>query len=125
MLCAPDIPAEADDIAERPRTDALRLSATDFPYVVVDTAAGLDEHTLAAIEQLDRPRLRLHHGRGSVRSLRKELDALDPLGMTAPRRHLVVNRADARVGLDVGDVEAVLGMSRRPPSPARRPCRSR
>ena len=31
-------------------TRVLRLLARDFPYVVVDTAAGLDERALAAIE---------------------------------------------------------------------------
>jgi pilus assembly protein CpaE len=46
----------------------------------------------------------------AVRSLRKALDALDHLGMTAARRHLVLNRSDARVGIEPGDVENVLGM---------------
>ena len=45
-----------------------------------------------------------------VRSMRKEIDALDALGMTTQRRHLVVNRADNRVGLTVRDVEEVIGM---------------
>jgi pilus assembly protein CpaE len=76
----------------------------------VDTAAGLDEHTLGAIEQSTDLVFVCAMDVASVRSLRKEIDALDQLGMTAARRHLVVNRADARVGLEVGDVQAVLGM---------------
>jgi pilus assembly protein CpaE len=45
-----------------------------------------------------------------VRSLRKELDVLDRLGMTSARRHLVLNRADAKVGMESRDIEDFLGM---------------
>ena len=46
----------------------------------------------------------------TVRGLRKALDALDLLGMTKQRRHLVLNRSDDRVGLSTGDVEATVGL---------------
>jgi pilus assembly protein CpaE len=109
-LCAPDTPAEGDEVGYEHAAHALRTLATSFRTVVVDTAAGLDEHTLAAIEQSTDLVFVCPPDVAAVRSLRKELDALDHLGMTAAGRHLVLNRADARVGIEPGDVENVLGM---------------
>jgi pilus assembly protein CpaE len=45
-----------------------------------------------------------------VRNLRKEIDALDRLGLTKARRHFILNRADTHVGLEVADVEAAVGL---------------
>jgi pilus assembly protein CpaE len=82
-----------------------------MPIVVVDTAAGLNEHTLAVVEQATDLLLVSTMDVSSIRGMRKELDLLDALGLTEPRRHLVLNRADSKVGLTVHDVETVLGMS--------------
>jgi pilus assembly protein CpaE len=46
----------------------------------------------------------------SVRSLRRELDALDRLGMTHQKRHLIINRFDAPGGARPEDVEVAVGM---------------
>jgi len=109
-LCAPDTPAEADDVTYEHAATAISLLSGEFATVVVDTPSGLGAETLAAIEvstdlvfvcSLDVP---------AIRGLRKELDALDRLGMTTQRRGLVLNRADSKVGLAPADVEEVLGM---------------
>ena len=46
----------------------------------------------------------------SVRATRKEVEMLDLLGLKDQQRHFVVNRADARVGLPVSEVEATVGL---------------
>jgi pilus assembly protein CpaE len=46
----------------------------------------------------------------SARSLRKELDILDRLGLLSAARHLILNRSDAKVGMDAKDIEALLAM---------------
>jgi pilus assembly protein CpaE len=109
-LCAPETPAEGDEVGYEHAASALRTLARSFSTVVVDTAAGLDEYALAAIEQSTDLLFVCPPDVAAVRSLRKELDALDRLGMTDARRHLVLNRADARVGIEARDVEDVLGM---------------
>jgi pilus assembly protein CpaE len=109
-LCAPETPAQGDEVRYEHAASALRTLAESFPTVVVDTAAGLDETALAAIEQSTDLLFVCPIDVAAVRSLRKELDALDHLGMTVARRHLALNRADARVGIEPGDVEDVLGM---------------
>jgi pilus assembly protein CpaE len=109
-LCAPEIPAEADELSPDVTARAIELLSQEFRYVVVDTAGGLDEHCLAALEvatdfvfvgNMDVP---------TVRALRKEIEALDHLGMTKQHRHFVLNRSDSRVGLDPSDVEATVGL---------------
>ncbi|MFP5316923.1 MAG: CpaE family protein [Acidimicrobiia bacterium] len=109
-LCAPLFPADADDIAPTTVGHVLDLLALEFDYVVVDTAAGLDEAALAAIERSSDLVLVCATDVPSVRSMRKALDALDLLGMTTAARHLVLNRSDAKVGLARRDIEATIGL---------------
>ncbi|HKA85299.1 MAG TPA: hypothetical protein VKD21_15615, partial [Acidimicrobiales bacterium] len=44
------------------------------------------------------------------RNLGKSLDVLDRVGLLPESRHFVLNRSDARVGIEPSDVEAALGM---------------
>ena len=78
---------------------AINLLQEEFAYVVVDTDAGLGERTLAAIDSATDLVFLCATDVPSVRSLRKELEALDILGMVRQHRHFVLNRADAKVGL--------------------------
>jgi pilus assembly protein CpaE len=111
VLAAPDTPPDADEVSAEDAAAAVRLLGAEMPTVVVDTGAGLDEHTLAVVEHATDLLLVSTMDVSSIRSLRKELDLLDALGLTEARRHLVLNRADSKVGLHVHDVETVLGMS--------------
>lgn len=108
-LCSPSSPAAAEAITSDDVTRAITLLLGELRYVVIDTGAGLDEATLAAIDistdlvlvsGLDVP---------SVKALRKEIEALDLLGMVAQHRHFLLNRADSRVGLVLADVERTIG----------------
>lgn len=111
VLCGSPQPEDADTVADHHVTSILRLLAREFAYVVVDTPAGLDERTLASIEQCTDLLLVSSFDVSSLRSLRKGIETLDKLGVVEPHRHLVLNRADAKVGLSVADVEAVIGMT--------------
>lgn len=102
-------PVDADSIRPAHIMQALPLLAENFDYVLVDTAAGLDERALAAIDCATDLLLVSSLDVTSIRSLRKALDALDHLGVNADRR-LVLNRADSRVGLDPTDAEEAIGM---------------
>lgn len=110
VLAGPTNPVDAGDLTAAQSAHVLALLAGELPWVVVDTAAGLDEHALVAIDAATDLVFVCSLDITSVRSLRKELDALDELGIVGARRHLVLNRADSRVGIDAGDVEAVVGL---------------
>ncbi len=109
-LCAPESPVEGEEIPAEQTRRTLELLADEFSYVVVDTSAGISEHTLTALELSTDIVLVCSMDVPSVRSLRKVVTALDDLGMTSQRRHFVLNRADARVGLDPGDIEKTVGL---------------
>lgn len=110
VLAGSGRPEEGEAVTEEVVGRVLDLLVRDFPYVIVDTAAGLDERALAAIEQATDIVLLASMDVASVRNLSKEVDALNRLGFTSARRHFVLNRADTRVGLEVADVEVAVGM---------------
>lgn len=109
-LCAPRTPAESDYITADHVTQLLTQLASQFQYVVVDTAPGLGEHCLATLEQatdgvwicgMDVP---------SVRGLHKCLDVLRELNLMPQERHIVMNFADRKSGISIQDVEATLNV---------------
>jgi pilus assembly protein CpaE len=110
VLCAPSDPAIGERITAEQCASVLKLLTQEFAYVVVDTSAGLTEQTLAALEASSDILFICSMDIGSVRSLRKELEALDELGMTSQGRHFVLNRADSRVGLQASEIEQTVGL---------------
>jgi pilus assembly protein CpaE len=109
VLAGAHDPVDAESIALSHVSTVLPLLAQSFDYVVVDTPAGLDERTLAAIECATDLLLVSSLDVTSIRSLRTAIDALNQIGVTTERT-LVLNRADAKVGLDRSDAEEALRM---------------
>ena len=109
LLAGATDPVDAESIRQEHVTAMLPLLAQSFDYVVVDTAAGLDELTLAALDCATDVLLVSSLDVTSIRSLRKATDALDHIGITAERT-MLLNRADSKVGLDPSDAEQVMGM---------------
>lgn len=111
VLAGSGLPEEGEAVTDAVATQILYMLARDFAYVVVDTAAGLDERALAAAERATDLVLVATLDVASIRNLGKEIDALDRLGMTRAGRHFLLNRADSRVGLEVSDVEVAIGLT--------------
>ena len=80
VLAGAHDPVDADAIGHAHVSEVLPLLAQNFDYVIVDTPAGLDERTLAAIECATDLLLVSSLDVTSIRSLRKALDALDHIG---------------------------------------------
>ena len=108
-LCAPPNPVDADHITPDQITHLLEQLSQEFQYVVLDTAPGMPEIGLAAMEQctdvvwvsaMDIP---------SLRGLRSGLEVLRQLEIMPESRHVVLNMADAKAGLNVRDVESTIG----------------
>ena len=95
----------------RARTSRRLLAslAREFRYVVVDTAPGLSEQTLAALDRATDVVMLSSMDVPGVRGLRKELDVLRELCMIPAGRHVVMNFADPKGGLSVRDVETTIG----------------
>jgi pilus assembly protein CpaE len=102
-------PVDAESIQPAHVTQVLQLLAQNFDYVVVDTSAGLDDRTLAALESATDLLGVSSLDVTSIRSLHKAFDTLDRLGLNMERKFLL-NRADSKVGLKPSDAEEVMGM---------------
>lgn len=110
VMCAPEDPADADDINFEQSVAIIKALSQAFDYVVIDTCAGLDPHALSVSEIATDLVFVCSVDVSSVRSLRRELDALDRLGMTNQTRHFIMNRSDAPGGARPEDVEVAVGM---------------
>lgn len=111
VICAPDSPVEADSITGEDIANLLRMLASEFAYVVVDTAPGLSEHTLAALDETSDLVLLSSMEVPGIRGLRKELDTLGQLDLLAESRQVVINFADAHGLLSIADIEATIKTS--------------
>jgi pilus assembly protein CpaE len=110
VLCGAASPEEGDNVTDKHAARVVELLSRDFACVVVDTSAGIDELTLAALDHATDAVLVSTMDVASIRNLGKEINALDRVGLLPASRHFVLNRADARVGIEVADVRAALGM---------------
>ena len=109
-LCGSESPAAADKIGPKQVRELLASLASQFRYVIVDTGSGLDEPTLAALEEANDAVFVSSMDVASVRNVRKEIEVLATLNILPARRHLLLNFADRQAGLSVRDVEAVVGL---------------
>lgn len=108
-LCAPESPVEAEHITAMQTAEIINVLRQAFKYVIIDTTAGLGEHTLAALEAATDVVLICSMDVPGVRSFRTTLITLDEVGLTSAQRHVVLTRADARVGLGIDDIERTIG----------------
>ena len=109
-LCAPESPAAGEKITPAMVGTLMDALAKEFRYQVVDTSAGLEEHTLIALDRATDVVVVVDLDVPSVRGGRKMIEALDAIGMRKLRRHVVLNRADSKVGLKLADVATALNV---------------
>jgi pilus assembly protein CpaE len=110
VLCGANSPEEGDNVTDKHAARVVELLMRDFACVVIDTPSGIEERTLAALDHATDAVLVSTMDVASIRNLGKEVYALDRVGLLPASRHFVLNRADARVGIDVADVRAALQM---------------
>lgn len=110
LLPPPDDLAEADKIDVDDLKTTVSALAEEFPFVVIDTAAGIDPAALVAMQLATDLLFVTTTDVPSILAVRRQVEALDRIGFTSQRRSLVLNRANAKVGLSAGDVESSIGM---------------
>lgn len=110
VLCGADSPAANDKVSGDQVIQLIRQLKDQFRYVLIDTAAGLDDATLAALECADDVVLMSTMDVACLRGVRKEIELLTELSLLPDSRHVVLNFADKQTGLRVKDVESMLGM---------------
>jgi pilus assembly protein CpaE len=111
LLPSSGSPDEADVVTETLSRTILELLSSAFDYVVVDTAAGIDDRCLAAVSVASDLLFVASMDVMSIRNLVKELEILDRLGFTAQKRHFVLNSFDDSSLLKISEIEAAVGMA--------------
>ncbi|QGF24297.1 AAA family ATPase [Raineyella fluvialis] len=101
-------PGDAEAVGAREVGVLLHTLAGAFQYVVVDTAPGLSEHTLTALDNSSDLVLVTSLDVPGVRGLRKEMDTLRQVDLMISH-HVVLNFTDPHRGITVKDVEANIG----------------
>lgn len=109
-LCAAESPTVSDKVSGEQVTHLLKQLSSQFRYVVVDTASGLNETTLAAIEAASDLVLVSTMDLASTNALRKEITLLTEFELLPSSRHVVLNFADRKSGVGVREIESALGV---------------
>jgi pilus assembly protein CpaE len=110
VLPSPLEPAYADQItAEHIRTivKALRKVAK---YVIIDTPSYFDDKVLTLIEDCDEVLLVAGMDIPNIKNVKIGLQTMRMLDTPTSKVHLILNRANTKVKLDVGEVERTLGI---------------
>jgi pilus assembly protein CpaE len=107
-LCTPANPAEGDLVGAAQVTHLLDQLSGQFQYVVIDTAPGMGEHALAALEAATDVVFVTGMDVPGVRGLRKQMDLLGELSLVPENVRVVVNAADRSTGLTVQDIETTI-----------------
>lgn len=108
LLAAPLEPGLAETIQPSATQRLLRLLRRSFDIVIVDTPALFTEHVLVALDDSDECIFMTSLDVPSIKNTKLALQTLEMLGVGKERIRLLLNRADAQVGLRVQEVERML-----------------
>jgi pilus assembly protein CpaE len=111
VMCAPVEPAAGERITAEQMIGIVRMLRSMFDFVVVDMPPHFDDVVLALLEEADEVLLIASLDIPSIKNLKVGIQTLDLLAVAGSKLHLVMNRANARVHLDIADVERALGVS--------------
>jgi pilus assembly protein CpaE len=121
VLLGPPRPESAELVTAEVLTQVLTAMRHIYDFLVVDTPAALTEPVLSALDVADRIVLVLTGELPAVQVTRQFLELATRLGYRDEKMLLILNRAGSRGGMEVGDMERVLGLpvALRIPSDAR------
>lgn len=111
VLSPPDSLADAEDIDLDALKRTISALSEEFPLIVLDTAAGIDEFAMVALEFATDLVFVSTTDVPSIRAVSKQIEALNRLHIVDSSRRFVLNRSDAKVGLTKSDIEETLGMA--------------
>jgi pilus assembly protein CpaE len=108
VLVSPVAPDEKQKINADVVSAVLDALAKQFAYVIIDTAPSFDDLAVAAFDRTDALLLLATLDIPAVKNLKLTLEMLDLLDFPREQRHVVLNRADAKVGLTAAETEKSL-----------------
>jgi pilus assembly protein CpaE len=108
VLPAPVEPAFADQVGASDMVKIVKLLQTFCQYVVIDTPAHFNDVVLALLEDSDHILLISGMDIPNIKNVKLGLQTLRLLNIPVSKLKLVLNRANSKVKLDVGEVERTL-----------------
>jgi pilus assembly protein CpaE len=110
VLPAPLEPSFAERVTASDITRIVELLQSFCAYVVIDTPAQYNDIVIALIEQADDVVMVAGLDIPSIKNTKLGLQTLRLLEVSEEKIHLLVNRADSKVQLDINEVERTLGL---------------
>jgi pilus assembly protein CpaE len=107
-LVAPVEPGSGEGIPASLVSRVLQVLRDHFDYVIVDTPPAFDDHVLSAFDLSDIVALIATLDIPALKNLKLTLETMDLLNYPRDRWRIVLNRADSKVGLAIGEVEKSL-----------------
>jgi len=108
VLAAPANPADSERIDAALLERLIDVAATQYDMVIIDTSPTLDERTLSILERSDRVLVITTLDVASIKNVRVGMDTLRLLGFPMDAIRIVLNRSDAKVGIDPHKVPSLL-----------------
>ena len=110
VLPAPIEPSAADTITAETMLKIVEMLQQMHDFVIIDMPPHFDDVVLALIEYADDVLLVASMDIPSIKNLKVGLQTLNLLSLAGSKLRLVLNRANARVNLEVADVERAVGL---------------
>ena len=111
ILPAPLRPEDADLVTEDRLASVLAAAKQAYDVILLDTAPNFTSTVLTALDRTDELLLVASLEATSLKSVKVCLQTLEMLHYPLERCHIVLNRADTKVGLKKDQVESALGKS--------------
>ena len=107
-LVSPLEPSSAETITTDLVVRILDLLSELFDYVIIDTPPALNDNVLATFDKSDVVAVMATLDIPALKNLKLTLETLDLIAFPRERLAVVLNRADSKVGLAIGEVEKTL-----------------
>jgi pilus assembly protein CpaE len=109
-LLAPVEPGVAESVSAAVVGELISVLKQMYDVVVIDTPAAFSDQALAAFDATEEFLLVATLDVPAIKNLKLTLEMLQLLNYPRERWHIVLNRADAKVGLSVDDVQKMLNL---------------
>ncbi|MDR3390409.1 MAG: AAA family ATPase [Sulfuriferula sp.] len=110
VLASPEDPENAIEIKPKHVEALLNLAKIEYDYIVLDIGRALNATSVMALDHADMIFLVLQETLPFIRDAKRLLHALQALGYSKDKIHLIVNRYEKGGEIQLEDVERTLGM---------------
>lgn len=110
VLAAPEDAEHAQDVKPEHIEALLKLTEAQYDYVIMDIGRTLNATSVKALDHADLIFVVLQETLPFIRDSKRLIHALQSLGYTKDKLHLMLNRYEKGGDIRLEDVEATLGM---------------